>query len=171
MNKKERLLEFNRSNILPIAKELFLEKGITQTTMDEIAKKADYSKSTVYVYFKSKDEIFDCIVLEYFILLKNSIEEALSNAENFPDGFFAICNSVAKLYSMCPMFLDSILGKIKIAADEPDSTLLQIYLVGEQIDGILENYISKKLGIPIDTFMQSGFNILLRTVLPEDDTL
>lgn len=63
MNKKERLYEFNRKHILSAAKELFLEKGAAQTTMDEIAKKADFSKSTIYVYFKSEEEIFDYIVL------------------------------------------------------------------------------------------------------------
>jgi len=97
MNKKERLSEFNRSNILSTAKELFFEKGIAQTTMDEIAKKANYSKSTIYVYFKSKDEIFDCIVLEYFILLKDGIENALNSADKLQDGFFVACNTIAEL--------------------------------------------------------------------------
>ena len=36
-----------------------LEKGIALTTMDDISKEAGYSKSTVYVYFKSKDEIYN----------------------------------------------------------------------------------------------------------------
>ena len=51
--KKELLTKFNKDNIIRAAKELFSEQGVERTTMDEIAKKADYSKSTLYVYFKS----------------------------------------------------------------------------------------------------------------------
>lgn len=143
MSKKQRLSEFNQTNILNAAKQLFLEKGVTQTTMDDIAKKADYSKSTIYVYFKSKEEIFDYIVLEYFTLLKDRIEDALINATEFPDGYFAICNAVAKLYSDYPLYFDSILGEIKIAEDESKSNavLFQIYTVGEQINDIIEDYV------------------------------
>ena len=49
--KENRLVRFNRQNILEAAERLFAEKGVRQTTMDDIAKAADYSKSTVYVYF------------------------------------------------------------------------------------------------------------------------
>jgi AcrR family transcriptional regulator len=141
MSKKQRLFEFNRNNILSAAKKLFSEKGIIQTTMDEIAKKADCSKSTVYVYFKSKEEIFDYIVLEYFTLLRNGIEDALDNAKEFPDGYFSICNTIAKFYDNYPAYFDSILGEIKIAEDESNAILFRIYTVGEQINNIIESHI------------------------------
>jgi len=141
MNKKERLTEFNRSNIVATAKQLFEEKGVAQTTMDEIAKKADYSKSTIYVYFKSKEEIFDCIVLEYFTFLRNGIEEALQNTKTFPESYFEICNTIAKLYNDHPLYFDSILGEIKIAEDESNAVLFRIYEVGEQINDIFVSYL------------------------------
>jgi len=141
MNKKERLAEFNRNNILDTAKLLFLEKGITQTTMDDIAKKADYSKSTIYVYFKSKEEIFDYIVLEYITLLKDGIDKAVSNAKEFADGYFAICNMMVDFYNTYPMYFDSILGEIKIVTDESNPVLFKIYAVGEQINDIIESYV------------------------------
>ena len=57
LEKKEKLAQFHRQNIMETAENLFAEKRIAQTTMDDIAKNADYSKSTIYVYFKSKEEI------------------------------------------------------------------------------------------------------------------
>ena len=45
--KKEALERFNRDNILTAAKELFELNGIEHTTMDDIARQADYSKSTI----------------------------------------------------------------------------------------------------------------------------
>lgn len=118
MKNKERLSAFNRGNILSAAKRLFLEKGIAQTTMDDISKEADYSKSTIYVYFKSKDEIYNHIILEYFELLKITISEALGNAPGFPDGYFAICDALVEYYESSPLFFEGVLGEIKMPEDE-----------------------------------------------------
>ena len=160
MSKKERLSQFNRSNIISAAKELFIEKGIDQTTMDEIAKKADYSKSTIYVYFRSKEEIFDCIVLEYFQLLKFKIEEALRNTKEFPDSYFAVCNTVAKLYTNHPLYFESILGEVKVAEDESNHVLFQTYIVGEQINAMIENYIATCIS---DGNIRNEFDSLFQT--------
>ena len=141
MERKERLSAFNRKNILDIAKQLFLEKGITHTSMDDIAKKAQYSKSTIYVYFKSKEEILDYITLEYISLLKDGISEALNRSPEFPDGYFAICNTLANFYDSYPLYFENILGEIKIVQDESNEVLFQIYLLGEQINHIIERYI------------------------------
>ncbi len=43
--------------ILKAAQKLFVEKGIEQTTIRNIANAIEYSIGTVYVYFKDKNEI------------------------------------------------------------------------------------------------------------------
>ncbi len=44
----------HRDNIASVASELFTERGISSTSMDDIAKAAGYSKATLYVYFATK---------------------------------------------------------------------------------------------------------------------
>jgi len=141
MAKKERLLAFNRGNILSAAKRLFLEKGIAQTTMDDISKEADYSKSTVYVYFKSKDEIYNHIILEHYESLKAALSEALNRSPGFPDGYFAICNALTDEYKANPLFFESLASEIKLPNDESESVLVQIYNAGEEINEIIESYL------------------------------
>jgi AcrR family transcriptional regulator len=46
-----------KSLILMAAKKLFLEKGIEQTTIRNIANEIEYSVGTVYVYYKDKNDI------------------------------------------------------------------------------------------------------------------
>lgn len=48
--------------ILKAATDLFSEKGLERTTVNEIATKANVGKGTVYLYFKSKNEIFETII-------------------------------------------------------------------------------------------------------------
>ncbi|MCU0400655.1 MAG: TetR/AcrR family transcriptional regulator [Algoriphagus sp.] len=43
--------------ILQAAKKLFIEKGIEQTTIRNIASEIEYSVGTVYVYYKDKNDI------------------------------------------------------------------------------------------------------------------
>lgn len=50
--------KLNRQNyIMNIAERLFIKYGYERTTMDEIAQQAEFSKTTLYKYFNSKDEL------------------------------------------------------------------------------------------------------------------
>jgi TetR/AcrR family transcriptional regulator len=57
MTRKERERANRRKEIIDAAQDLFLSKGFENTTMEEIAEKAEFGKPTLYAYFKSKDEI------------------------------------------------------------------------------------------------------------------
>jgi AcrR family transcriptional regulator len=57
MTRKERERATRRSEIIDAAQHLFLSKGFENTTMEEIAERAEFGKPTLYAYFKSKDEI------------------------------------------------------------------------------------------------------------------
>jgi AcrR family transcriptional regulator len=48
--------------ILDAALDLFAERGFAATRMDDVAARAGVTKGTVYLYFKSKDELFKALV-------------------------------------------------------------------------------------------------------------
>lgn len=50
--------------ILNGAREVFLTMGFDGASMSEIARKAGVSKGTLYVYFTSKEQLFEAITLE-----------------------------------------------------------------------------------------------------------
>ena len=64
MNSKRKiqLADFNRTVILATANTLFLNHGIEGTTMDEIAHEVGFSKTTLYTYFDSKQDIVDHLI-------------------------------------------------------------------------------------------------------------
>ena len=108
-NKKEALTQFHRSNILQAAEKLFLEKGIENTTVDNIANTADYSKATLYVYFKNKEEIISSITLVAMQLFHQTICEALSKDTDFFKQYHALCNSMVDFQRNYPLYFDSLL--------------------------------------------------------------
>lgn len=130
------LADFNRKNILAAANKLFFEKGIRQTTMDDIAKKADYSKSTIYVYFKSKEEIYNYIILDSMTQLKNKIEESIQSSKDFESSYYAICNTLTDFQQENSLYFESILKEISTSQDEFEKypVLREICQVGDSIN-------------------------------------
>ncbi len=51
-----------RQQIIDGARRMFLAQGFDAASMNEIARQAGVSKGTLYVYFKSKEELFEAIV-------------------------------------------------------------------------------------------------------------
>lgn len=50
-----------RSLIIDAALALFRQYGYRRTSMEDIAKDANVAKGTLYIYFKSKDELFEAL--------------------------------------------------------------------------------------------------------------
>lgn len=50
--------------IIETAKVLFVEQGVDGTSMDQIAKKMQLTKASLYYYFKSKDELLEEMLKE-----------------------------------------------------------------------------------------------------------
>jgi AcrR family transcriptional regulator len=57
VERKEREKEARRTAILDAAERVFMERGFTAATMDDIAKRAELAKGTVYLYYRSKEEL------------------------------------------------------------------------------------------------------------------
>ena len=55
---REQKKQQTRKAIIDAAVKLFTEKGFEQTSMDELGRAAGVGKSTIYGYFKAKEEIF-----------------------------------------------------------------------------------------------------------------
>lgn len=50
-----------RAGILQAADSIFQRWGLAKTTMEDIARKAGKGKSTLYYYFKNKDEVLEAL--------------------------------------------------------------------------------------------------------------
>ena len=62
--RREREKIERRKAILNCARELILLQGVEQVSMDDIARKAELSKATLYLYFSGKEIIFNEICEE-----------------------------------------------------------------------------------------------------------
>jgi TetR/AcrR family transcriptional regulator, repressor for uid operon len=82
-----------RERIIQSAIECFSKYGFDRSRMDDIAHTADLSKGTLYLYFKSKEDLFFAICENNFKVIKEQLsqifattkENLLYDAEQFYD--------------------------------------------------------------------------------------
>jgi AcrR family transcriptional regulator len=66
------------SRLVDIVQELFFTRGYDGTTVDDIARAAGYTKRSIYLYFKDRDDLFLAVVRRGQELFKEMLEKALS---------------------------------------------------------------------------------------------
>lgn len=66
--------EIVRQEIISQAQKLFQQFGLKKTTMDEIATACGKAKSTLYHYFKSKEEVYDAVFEMEMINLRKTVK-------------------------------------------------------------------------------------------------
>ena len=71
-----------REQLIQAARLVFARYGYKKTALDDIAREARKGKSTIYYYFKSKDEIFKAVIDTEAEIRKEAINEQISSIED-----------------------------------------------------------------------------------------
>ena len=83
--------------ILDSAEKLFVEKGYTATSINDIAAEADFSRTSIYQYFSSKEEIYLHILERYTEPLTERLQQATADAPTAPDKIRAFLDELRKM--------------------------------------------------------------------------
>lgn len=75
LERKEREREHRREEIITAAQKVFFEKGLVAATMDEIAEAAELSKGTLYLYYRSKEDLYLAVMIRGMNILAKMFEE------------------------------------------------------------------------------------------------
>ena len=97
MSRKQEEREARKKLILNSALNVFKTKGLDHSTMDEIAIEADFGKATLYYYFKSKEEIFNTILVKGWTTLWDGIEDVVIEKNTPRRKFIKIIKKIIEL--------------------------------------------------------------------------
>lgn len=139
----------NRERIATVAKELFSQNGIDNTTMNDLAKQVGMSKSTLYVYFKSKEEVKNYLSLEAMTYLKTQLTEQLTDTLSVHERFLAICNIFVTFKEHYPLNFQLLVEEICVDDEvlAQNEVLKNIYLTGESVNQLLFANIGKYMDV------------------------
>ena len=92
--------EITRQRILDAARDVFLVRGVSRTSMEQIASHAGLTRGAIYWHFKNKPEIFHAIRDQVFLPLIDRMDDTLStdlNADPLTQIEKSLCDTVHEL--------------------------------------------------------------------------
>jgi AcrR family transcriptional regulator len=75
------------AEITAAALEAFAENGYSATRVDEVAKRAGVSKGLLYLYFKTKEELFKAVIRSFISPRIDALEDAVDQADLSAEAF------------------------------------------------------------------------------------
>ncbi len=76
LSRKQREMQTRKNEMILAAELLFAESGYENVTMEDIAKKAEFGRRTLYLYFKTKEDLYLSVFNKY---QKLKLEETSNN--------------------------------------------------------------------------------------------
>jgi TetR/AcrR family transcriptional regulator len=107
--RREREKENRRQDIIDAAERIFFAKGLDAATMDEIAEEAELSKGTLYLYFKSKEELYLQIHLRGNRLLTRFFKKAVKTKKSGIKKLRAIGEAYYSFYLEHPDYFSAVM--------------------------------------------------------------
>lgn len=94
VSRKEREQEFKKGLIAEAARELFAGASFEKVTVEDIARRSQFGKGTIYQYFETKEEILVYVLCQAFdellAAMRRSLEKGGEPAAILSD-FIWIC--------------------------------------------------------------------------------
>lgn len=81
-DRKEREKEKRAHDILSKAEHLFFSHGYRDVSMDDIARELELARSTLYLYFKNKDEIYSAISVRGGVILEKMFRDCFDTGSS-----------------------------------------------------------------------------------------
>jgi AcrR family transcriptional regulator len=159
MSTKERKIKekiIRRKNILEVAKKVFFSKGLEASTMEHIAKIAELSKGTLYLYFKSKEELYVSLVeegaslfIEYFQNAVSPVLSASKKVKNLVDAIYSFYTKHRSYYEILSSIQTGSIGREKLS----DEVYEKIHNLAMELLGFIENIVTD--GIKSGEFIET----------------
>jgi AcrR family transcriptional regulator len=147
--RKEKEKEIRRNDIIEAAERTFFTKGYDNATMDDVAKEAEFSKRTVYVYFNSKEQIYFEIMTRGYKLLIGMLKDdrQKEKACNAIEEIRQISLTLYRFSKDYPEYFKAIMeyenGELDFQKGIPDQSREECYALGEEILGHLTGILDK----------------------------
>ena len=176
-NKKTRLLD--------TAFKLFTEKGLKDTSIQDIVDNADVGKGTFYLYFKDKYEIRDILIIKKSQILFNNALKALRRKKEInklDDQIIFIVDHVINALKRNPILLKFIsknlswgaysqtVNKVYEGTENNEDGIYQLFLKGIETNNIKLKNPEVTLFMIIELVSATCFNsILYKEPLPIEE--
>ena len=161
-----------KEEILRAALRLFLEKGIRDTKLEEIAERVYLTKPTIYYYFKSKEDIVDALISRGWNELLNVAKKNF-DSENPKESLFRIIQEQMELYKNKYDLLKFLFISSNQVSEYDNGSLKEWAVAKKELMDMYEELLTKLVGREKVSVVQKAIGGLIHGILnlgrpPED---
>jgi len=148
-SRKEREKQERRQSILKSATEVFFEKGFEKSSMEMIAERSQLAKGTLYLYFKSKEDLYMALMKDGLHILHSMFDQVIKKNMPIEQKFRDIAKAYIRFtqayedYAQVMMMVDS--GQLSDKVDQAQLEqirALQMHGI-EKLQKVVEDGISQ----------------------------
>ena len=135
---------------LSVARSLFFKRGYNGTTIEKVAERAGFSKRTVYLYFKNKDELFVSVAVEGVEIFRDRLKSVEAEGMTFQQAM----DGMLRVY-------------FEFAEEHPDYfRIIFKDLTHQMIENVSEELKSRMLALELEC-LQFALDVVDKGTLPE----
>ncbi|MDH5720878.1 MAG: TetR/AcrR family transcriptional regulator [Spirochaetia bacterium] len=140
--RKEREKAQKKDAIIDAAEKVFFAKGYENATMDEIAEEAEYSKGTIYLYFKNKEELYIAISGRSADIFYDLLKEEIDKGKNGKEKLDGIKKAYLRVFLEHPNQMQAILHASRYPAItdkmlNDETTRMQVQEKQQKLQGLI----------------------------------
>ena len=141
----------------------FAEKGFTATKVEDVARRAGVSKGLLYLYFKTKEELFKAVVRSVVMPRVDALEHELDQSDMGAEAF--IRGPVTEFMKRVPASPVSVVIRLMISEAPKHPDLVEFYWenVASRGLGALQRLLER--GVERGEFRRSAVNELPQLLL------
>ena len=111
-----------RKRLERVALTLFVKKGVSATTIKDIASEADIAEGTLYRHYSSKDQLAQGLFLNSYILIAEQIKKIADDAPSFDKKIQGMVQYFCEQYDQDPVLFNYLLlsqhNQIKLLSEK-----------------------------------------------------
>lgn len=139
-NKKDAVAALHRENIVRAAAALFAQKGFDASSIDDIARESGYSRRTIYIYGKSKENLLCLAIAQELRTLRDGLRRT-QEISGFFAQYDAICAELLAFHRRCP--LSTSVARKSALSDNPLPAEQLILSLGTEINALLADFLAQ----------------------------
>ncbi len=147
MNKAIRKVSYNRMNgkdrkkqILLVALHVFAEDNYYGATISKIARAADVTEPTIYLYFKNKRDLFMAVIEDCILFQLTAMKQIIEDADDFKQAYLNVFSEHRKLITQTPD-AEKVLDMARIVNDPEIKTITRKF--NSDVHQIVAEHIQK----------------------------
>lgn len=117
--------DFAREQILDAACRCYERSGVSKTTMEHIAQDAKVTRTTIYRYFQTRDEVLTGVILRATQVMVQELQKRVANTRTFGDFVVEAAASTYELIPESPV--------LRLILREQTAVLHRLYVSSEEV--------------------------------------